>query len=101
MEFKDIEWKPRFKDTPDIDFAFMGNIREAKYAKIGFDNGHGASILCGDMFYSNGVDTYELAVMNNNEICYDTPITDDVCGYLNQDELMQTLEDISKLPPRD
>lgn len=34
-------------------------------AILEFDNGYGVSVLFGDKFYSNGIDTYELAVLKD------------------------------------
>ena len=62
-----------------------------------FDNGYGVSVICGDLFYSNGVDTYELAVLKDGKICYDTPITDDVIGYLSEDEVTEVMKRVQRL----
>ena len=37
--------------------------------------------------YGDGVKTFEVAVLYKNEICYDSPITDDVLGYQTEDEV--------------
>ena len=58
-----------------------------------FSNGYGASVVEHD--YSKGL---EIAVLDsNNKITYDTPITDDVLGYLTDEEANTILERISKL----
>lgn len=41
---------------------------------------------------------YELAVLKNGHVCYDTPITHDVIGYLTADEVGEILEKIEALP---
>ena len=51
-------------------------------AKIFYLNGYGVSIFLDSMFYSNGIDTYEVAILEGTEddweITYNTPITDDI-----------------------
>lgn len=59
------------------------------YARFNFDNNYGISVVHGPNFYCDK-DTYEVAVLRNNCLYYDTPITDDVLGY-------QTPEDIDKI----
>ena len=49
--------------------------------KFKFDNGYGASVITGGIAYCNEAQPYELAVLEYDELCYDTPITDDVIGY--------------------
>lgn len=62
-----------------------------------FPNGYGASIITGEHAYSSEDAPYELAVLHNNEITYDTPLTDDVLGYLTEDEVNEYLLKIEAL----
>ena len=62
-----------------------------------FSNGYGASIVTGEYAYSNESAPYELAVLHNNEITYDTELTDDVLGYLTEDEVNEYLLKIEAL----
>lgn len=66
-------------------------------AFINFDNGYGVSVVFGEDCYSNGIDTYELAVMKDDKICYDTPITDGVLGYLTKNEVTEAMIKIQEL----
>ena len=77
--FKDLVFKPH-------------SIGRGQHAVLEFDNGYGVSVLLGDLFYSNGIDTYELAVLANDCVCYDTPITDDVVGHITEDEVTEIME---------
>ena len=65
-----------------------------------FPNRYFASCIRGGPFYTkNG--TYEIAVCHpDTGVCYDTPITSDVLGYLSEEEANQALIDIAALPPR-
>ncbi|EAE6190763.1 TPA: hypothetical protein LEQ12_002535 [Listeria monocytogenes] len=64
-----------------------------------FPNNYGASVVSGP--YTYGI---ELAViLFDNEdwhIIYDTPITNDILGYLNEVSLKRALKDIYDLPIR-
>jgi hypothetical protein len=40
---------------------------------------------------------YELAVFKDGEICYDTPITDDVIGYLRPEDVTDVMVKIQQL----
>ena len=71
MRFKDLEFKP-YLDWNGVQ------------AKVNFENGYGASVIraYGSYGYERGL--YELAILKNDEICYDTEIASDVIGYLNE-----------------
>ena len=68
-----------------------------------FTNGYGASVVCHKIngriiSYGNTSNPYELGVLDNEyEICYDTPITDDVIGYLTEEDVEKYLDEIMKL----
>ena len=78
-----------------------------------FDNGLGASVvqftihgLSGS--YGSGEGRWELAVLRftgesirSFELTYDTPITDDVVGHLDDDEVQALLARIRDLPAVD
>jgi hypothetical protein len=54
------------------------------YQKIySFDNGYGASVVCNFGTYGAKDGLFEVAVLKNGEMCYDTPITSDVVGWLD------------------
>ena len=62
-----------------------------------FPNGYGASVIRhkGSYGYSKGL--WELAVLEGDELCYDTEITDDVIGHLNDPEVDRLLRRIQHL----
>jgi hypothetical protein len=88
-----------------------------KQLLIRFENNYGISVIqfaCpplipGQLFGSYGVNNglYELAVTRykpeekdifNFELCYSTPITNDVLGYLTEQDVMVTAAQVAALP---
>jgi len=87
ITIKDLEFKPH----P----AGIGGTQ----ATIDFDNGYGASIVNTPYSYSSPGHPYELAVIKTGVgIDYTTPITDDVCGHLDEDAVNDLLRQIQELP---
>ncbi len=82
--FKDIE----FNDTP-----LFNGVR----SNTEFENGYGVSVIRNDNSYGGEQGLYELAVLKEGEIVYDTPITDDVLGYLTPEEVTQYMIKIQEL----
>lgn len=68
-----------------------------------FDNGYGASVISGGTFtYGGDEGLKELAVIKFQSedkwrICYETEITDDVIGYLSDEEVENLLLQIEAL----
>lgn len=68
-----------------------------------FNNGYGASIIQHDFSYGKDRGLWELAVIFYHEdgvnfsLSYDTHITDDVLGYLTEEEVNKYLQEIEKL----
>lgn len=63
-----------------------------------FQNGYGASVLRSSYSFGGDRGLFELAVLKGGDICYNTPITNDVIGYLTADEVTEYLQQIEKLP---
>lgn len=77
---------------------------EAYYHRFKFDNGYGASVVKQFATYGYNDDLFELAVIKFDDkgdewghLCYTTPITNDVIGYLTNDEVLNLLEQIKNL----
>ena len=62
-----------------------------------FPNGYGASVIRhkGSYGYKKGL--WEVAVLFEGELCYDTEITNDVLGHLNDPEVDNILGKIFRL----
>jgi len=70
-------------------------------ASMRFPNGYGVSVICGSWYYSNGVNTYELAVLKDGSVSYTTPVTDDVLRHLTEREVSDAMEEVQELPSVD
>lgn len=67
-----------------------------------FENGYGASVVKHGGSYGNRNDLWELAVIKYDEsgdwhLNYDTPFTDDVIGWLTDEEVRDLLQRIKGL----
>ena len=82
--FKALDFKPR---------RIGGGIQ----ATMDFPNGYTASVVRGPGTYG-APNLYELAVLRDGELVYDTPITDDVLGWLSEAAVDETLGRILDLP---
>jgi hypothetical protein len=84
-----------FKDLEFISHsAGMGGVM----SRIVFDNGYGASIVCTPHTYGGDRGLYEIAVLDTEgRLTYDTPVTDDVIGYLRPEDVTDVMEKIQQL----
>ena len=63
-----------------------------------FENGYGASVVKHDYSYGGKSGLWEIAVLDSDdELCYHTPITQDVIGYLAWKKVELYLEEIRQL----
>lgn len=84
MIFEDLEFKKLF---------WKNGIQ----ARVDFENGYGASVVRHDNSYGGKDGLYELAVLKDGDLCYDTPITSDVLGFLTEAEVSIYLTQIEQL----
>jgi hypothetical protein len=83
--FKDL----KFKQHPSADGII---------SRITFDNGYGASVVRHEYSYGGKDGLYEVAVLDSDgELCYDTPVTNDVIGYLRDIDVTDVMEKIQQL----
>ena len=60
--------------------------------KYSFPNGYGASVISGE-----GIRQFEVAVLDGEELCYTTEITDDVIAGLSVEGVYKILDKIKNL----
>ena len=85
------------KTFDDLEFKEHPNKMGGVIARIEFDNGYGASIAQTPFSYGGDQGLYELAVMKDNAIAYDTSVTNDSEGYLAPEDVTRLMEQIQKL----
>lgn len=84
--FKDLEFNPH-----------PGHLSGVQ-ARIEFDNGYGASVVCTPYTYGGDKGLYEIAVLDSDgKLTYDTPVTNDVIGYLRPEDVTDVLAKIQQL----
>jgi hypothetical protein len=84
--FKDIEFKP---NPMGSEYGIVSRTQ--------FDNGYEVSVVKSPHSYGGAKGLYELAIFKDGDICYDTPITDDVIGYLRPEDVTDVMERVEKL----
>lgn len=79
------------------DIKFIEQLNGVR-GRIMFDNGYGASVIRHNFSYGGRDGLYELAVLDKDgEPTYNTPITDDVMGYLTPEDVTEILIQIQDL----
>jgi hypothetical protein len=89
----------------DLNYKTFEDINFEKHEELGgvvgriiFENGFGASVVSHIMSYGGKLGLYELAVLDKNEeLTYDTPVTNDVLGHLTPEEVTNYLIQIQDL----
>lgn len=84
MTFKDLDFQPMQTEL---------GIQARTY----FGNGYGVSVIRSPFSYGGNQELYELAILKDGDLCYDTHITDDVLGYLTEEDVTKYLGQIQKL----
>lgn len=94
-EFKDLVFQPH----PNM---------EGLQATYFFENGYGVSVVRFNLpfggygSYTSNENEWELAIAKGNsdnwEICYDTPITEDVLGHLTAPDVTHIMKRVQSLP---
>ena len=87
-KFEDLE----FSTISDPPYMF------GKKSRLHFDNGYGVSVVSHTYSYGGKDGLYEVAVLNKDgDLTYDTPVTNDVIGYLKPEEVTEVMEHVQKL----
>lgn len=62
--------------------------------RVNYPNGYGVSIIKNMISYGGDYDLWEIAVLKDNKLCYDTHITSDVIGFLSDDKVADYCQQI-------
>lgn len=90
----------KFSDLQFNAHPVMGE-NDGIHALTFFPNGYGVSVVRfpGSYGYAEGL--YEVAVLKGTaddyELCYDTPVTDDVMGHRDEQDIENIMEEVSSL----
>ena len=84
------------KTFKDLEFTDKDHI-DGQRAVLEFDNGYGVSVITGYGAYGNAESPYEIAILKEGSLCYDTPITNNVIGYNTAEEVTEYMKKIQKL----
>lgn len=55
------------------------------------------SVIRSSMTYGGNEGLFELAMLRDDKCCYDTPITDDVRGWLGVEDVLDILKDVQRI----
>ena len=85
---------------PVAEFQAAG-VEDPFMAVVPFHNGYSASVVRHSFSYGGRDGLMEIAVLDaDGELVYDTPVTDDVEGWLTDEMVLVLLEQIEALPAR-
>jgi hypothetical protein len=87
-KFEDLEFK-KIEDNP---------FQTGVVSRMVFENGFGVSVVSHTYSYGGKDGLFEVAVLGKDgDLTYDTPVTNDVVGYLNPDEVTEIMEQVQSL----
>lgn len=88
------------KKFEDLEFELINDapFMVGKKSRMHFDNGYGVSVVSHSYSYGGRDGLYEVAVLDSNdELTYDTPVTNDVIGYLTEEEVSRVMKEVQTL----
>lgn len=93
---------PTPAEPPNGDYD-VHPLHDGQQMEAHYPNGYGASVVQHGFSYGGGIGKFELAVLRRNSdgdwpLCYTTPLTDDVIGWLDPEEVVLLLHQIARLP---
>ena len=86
----------KFQDLPfsPINDSFM----VGKQARMTFENGYGVSVVSHTYSYGGRDGLYEVAVLDEEgNLTYNTPVTNDVIGYLTEEDVTDVMKQVQSL----
>lgn len=93
-------------ELPNLEASHLRRLFDGEQHLYRFANGYGGSVVRHQWSYGGAEGKWELAVIKYTEpgeataasdLCYSTPITDDVMGWLTCDEVAALLHQIAEL----
>lgn len=87
---KEIKQQTNINRFEDLKFDKHPSFMLQDIARCCFPNGYGLSVVNGDGAYCTK-DTYEVAVLHDGELTYDTPLTDDVMSCVTPERITELI----------
>ena len=86
-KFEDLEFV-------GINDGFMVGVK----SRMTFENGYGVSVVSHTYSYGGKDGLFEIAVLDKDgNLTYDTPVTNDVIGYLTEEDVTDVLKQVQEL----
>jgi hypothetical protein len=86
----------KFKDLPF--FPINDGFMVGKQARMDFENGYGVSVVSHTYSYGGKDGLFEVAVLGKDgNLTYDTPVTNDVIGYLTEEDVTDVMKQVQNL----
>jgi len=86
----------KFKDLPF--FPINDGFMVGKKARMDFENGYGVSVVSHTYSYGGKDGLFEVAVLGKDgNLTYDTPVTNDVVGYLTEEDVTDVMKQVQNL----
>lgn len=99
-DFDDLEFevhKTIENINPFEKSTLSGSLSFDSHARMFFDNGYGVSVITGAAAYDN----YEIAVlkgdMDTYDLCYSTPVTNDVVPCSTENDVSTIMKQVQEL----
>jgi hypothetical protein len=87
-KFEDLEFE-KIEDAP-----FQIGVK----CRMMFENGYGVSVVSHTYSYGGKDGLFEVAVLGKDgDLTYDTPVTNDVVGYLTEEDVTDVLKQVQEL----
>ena len=86
----------KFQDLPF--FPINDGFMVGKKARMAFENGYGVSVVSHTYSYGGKDGLFEIAVLDKDgDLTYDTPVTNDVIGYLTEEDVTDVMKQVQEL----
>jgi hypothetical protein len=86
----------KFQDLPF--FPINDRFMVGKKARMAFENGYGVSVVSHTYSYGGKDGLFEIAVLDKDgDLTYDTPVTNDVIGYLTEEDVTDVMKQVQEL----
>lgn len=83
-----------------VSYAYLP-YQEGMQMRAEFPNGYSVSVVSHSFSYGGAEGYWEGAVLHGGRLVYDTPVTDDVVGWMDEDAVLDFCREVAALPARE